>query len=156
MIRRLLLENNGSLFTPANSKTKDYPRFFVQLGKAATVFGGGRRFALSIVVRALVAQIGIPSGATVPSLFPLKDTVYSRQSGFVLAPMNQLLPQCSEEALHRRIVQAISLSTHTLCKLVVIQLFLECITRKQRSSVGFSVCSSVILRSASRSTAMLI
>jgi hypothetical protein len=73
--------------------------------------------------------------AIVPSLYPLKDVLYCRPSGFASHPMNHLLFQRSEEALHRRIVPAISFPAQPLNKLVVRQLLLKCITLKLRSSV---------------------
>ena len=87
------------------------------------------------VVWALVTQIGMPLVAIVPSVYPLKNVLYCRCSGFVSHPINQLLFQCSEETLHPRIVPAISYRTQPLTKFVVSQLFLECITRELRSSI---------------------
>ena len=74
--------------------------------------------------------------AIVPSLLPSTDVLYCQSSGFVRHPINQLLFQCSEEALHRRSVPAISFPTQPLNKLVVSQLFLEGITRKLRTPVA--------------------
>ena len=116
--------------------TSDYPPVFRTTWLSGYCYRLWPKACLFIIVRALVPQIGMPSVAIVPSLDPSKDVLYCGPSGFVCHPINQLLFQCSKEALHRRIVPTISFPTHTLNKLVVSQLFLECITRELRTPVA--------------------